>query len=753
MLLAAAQAAAPEAEYVQAVEFPYYLYPRALWERELVWMKTIGVRTVEFSIPWNWHEPRTAEFDFTGRTSPRRDLAALLRILRRLELRAWVRPMPPVGGWLNNGWPAGAADAQSQRAWLKELGGFLGPQTVKHGGPVAYVEGRELPLEVAQPPAPITVLSARDSNVLMRSREAVGSVRGSLLWTDVESSVYPEGWESPGAMLLRPGAVELSGDEISTAGLRREAGLLRNWASALGMLRPVTLPRPLTGKLPEGVTATELISPKISAVSISNRAKSAFHDDLRVRDSLTRHVGAIPGVTVPGGESLWLPLNVALGPGGLCRECTNFSSEERIVYATAELVTVEFENGILAMEFAAPVAGEVVLQLVREPVGPYLAAGKPTKFDWDEKTLRARLPIPAGAGAANRVRIGLAIEEPDTSAFFGETRRLIIGEKNVISTVYSSPEVAARSRLRLPEGFTATPEMKSPNEIEYTVSVPTDALHGDFATLALEADGMLLGRARLQLFRPASIRLNRAIELHFGPRSRVAADPAIVPVETRGGGNVEIVIRNNSPEIRSYHLTPSGNDLEFTPAQLDVSIGALEERTVSFRMFGKDEGTGLREWHLRVSGGMTADIPFRAVLLPRMGTVAWSADLDGDGTPEWVLESQKARAVFSAADSGRWIEFVWKDTNTNFVPLEGAFAQAGAVQVHMEGDRLDFAGTNWHRTVKLHDVVLEVEQSAPLPAELLPVQSASNVQLLVDRSSSNTARFELRQSPSEINSR
>ena len=97
----------------------------------------------------------------------------------------------------------------------------------------------------------------------------------------------------------------------------------------------------------------------------------------------------------------------------------------------------------------------MVLQLAREPVGPYLAAGKPTKLDWDEKTLRARLPIPASTAAGNRVRVGLAIEAPETSAFFNDARRLVIGQKNVISTVYSSADVASRSRLRLPEGFTA----------------------------------------------------------------------------------------------------------------------------------------------------------------------------------------------------------------------------------------------------------------------------------------------------------
>ena len=51
LLLALAALPAYGADYLQAVEFPYYLYPRTLWERELVWLKNIGVQTVEFSIP------------------------------------------------------------------------------------------------------------------------------------------------------------------------------------------------------------------------------------------------------------------------------------------------------------------------------------------------------------------------------------------------------------------------------------------------------------------------------------------------------------------------------------------------------------------------------------------------------------------------------------------------------------------------------------------------------------------------------
>src|ERR1039457_7315069 len=63
---------APPPEFVQAVEFPYYLYPRTLWERELVWLKNMGIRTVEFSIPWNWHQVDGGTCDFTGATDRKR---------------------------------------------------------------------------------------------------------------------------------------------------------------------------------------------------------------------------------------------------------------------------------------------------------------------------------------------------------------------------------------------------------------------------------------------------------------------------------------------------------------------------------------------------------------------------------------------------------------------------------------------------------------------------------------------------------
>jgi hypothetical protein len=738
MLIALAAHPACAADYLQAVEFPYYLYPRTLWERELVWLKNIGVQTVVFSIPAGYHSPQPGETDLTGASGPRRDLVGFVRLLRKLGLRAWVRPLPPVPGLVGARY-----DAAQQHAWLKQLEQVLATQTASHGGPIAYVEGHALAIDAAAPPSPVTTISALESSALARSREAMSSARGALVWTDVEDALYPAGWAANPSTLLRKGAVGLSGDERpATAALRRDAALLRGWARLFADLHHVSLPAPAAGKLPEGVSAVELVSTAASAISITNASRKTFHDDLRVAEPLSKRTLLIPGVRVGPGQSLWLPLSVSLGPDGLCRECTNFAATEHIVYATAELLSIEFENGILAMEFAAPEPGEVILQLARRPTGPFLAAGRPTDFDWDEPHMRARLKIPAGTQQGNRVRIGIAIEAPDTSAFFNDLHRLVIGRKNTVSTVYSSADVAARSRLRLPEGYTATATTRSPNEIDYEIAVPGDAIHGDFANLALEADGVALGRAHIQLFRPATIRLMSGMQFHFGPQTELTPEPPIAAIDPKGG-NLEISIRNNSPQIQTYRLEPLGPGLEFLPPQTEVSIGPTDERRVEFRVFPAEGSVGVRDWTLNIAGGADLAMPMRVVLAPRTGAVVWTADLAGDGAPEWILESAKVRAVFSAQDGGRWMEFTWKDTNTNFLPETGAFAQSGPAEVRQSGDALEFTGKAWKRTVTLIGSALTIEQSTPLPPETLAGEKRGNLTLTVERPAPTRAVYGL----------
>jgi hypothetical protein len=342
------------------------------------------------------------------------------------------------------------------------------------------------------------------------------------------------------------------------------------------------------------------------------------------------------------------------------------------------------------------------------------------------------------------VRIGIAIEAPETSAFFNDLHRLVIGRKNQVSTMYSSAEVAARSRLRLPEGYTATAATKSPNEINYEIMVPAEAIHGDYADLALEADGVALGRSRVQLFRAASVRLLSGMQFHFGPQTELTPEPPVAAIDPKAGGNLEISIRNNSPQIETYHVEPSGEGLEFLPAKTEISIGPTDERRVEFRVFPAEGSAGVRDWTLKISGGAAVVMPMRVVLIPRNASVVWSADLDGDGSPEWVLESAKVRAIFSAQDGGHWLEFTWKDTNTNFLPDSGAFAQAGAVEVRSTGEGLEFTGKGWKRTVALHGNSLTVEQATPLPAETLATEKRGNLTFTVERAAPGRAVYEVK---------
>jgi hypothetical protein len=253
---------------------------------------------------------------------------------------------------------------------------------------------------------------------------------------------------------------------------------------------------------------------------------------------------------------------------------------------------------------------------------------------------------------------------------------------------------------------------------------------------------MPLGRARLQLFRPASIHLDNALDLHFGSEAVLSPDPPAAPVEPKAGTNLEISIRNNTTAIRTYHLQPSGDGLEFFPQKMDIAIGATALRQASFRVFAKDTAAmGLRDWHLRVTGGADLDLPMRAVLIPKGRTAAWTADLDSDGSPEWILESTRIRAVFSPRDGGRWLDFTWKDTNVNFLSDAGAFAGSGSVEIHGAGDALEFTAPGWKRTVTLAGNVLTIDQTTPLPADGPKPEKVGNVNLTIERPSPTRAVY------------
>ncbi len=626
--------------WVESVEFPWNAYPRPLWERELVWLKNIGIAHV--SLP-----PAQDSSELTD----------LIGIIRRLDLEADLEgPVP-----------------ESMRSLTRA-----------HGGPLTE------PL----PGMPVR-LSALAPNVVTRAWELLAAGTPALVWTDVEDTLGPAGF--------KPGAVTFGGDEKPAAtALRRNAQLSTYWnktfpklqsIAGAGITRAANAPgAPALGVKQFGAESGA------SVVSVVNKSTKAWTGDLRVLYAPAKRLMSVPGVTVAAHDALWLPVNVPLTPGPLCKDCSAFANGDHLVYATAELTLMEYENGILAMEFSAPSPGEALLQLSQEPSGPLVAGGRPTEFEWDEHALRAKLKIPAGKGPGNHVRIGLAIEAPDATAFFDSARVLLIGETNRLTAQFSSQAIAGRSRLRISPAFENSQEpAKEALGLVYKITVPAATVHGDHADLAIEADGMQMSHARPQLLRPVGVRFPDAIDVHLTAASALPLFPATVPVNQRTGREFTVTLRNNAPEIRNFVLEPKAEGLEFSPSKMEVTVGMSTARDVTFRVFANRTPAGLHTGAVAVSGAASHMEPLQFLVIPQNGAVAYSASgFD-------LIESSKFRASFMP---GHWLEYIGKENGQNQLPPGGTPFTPGAIEVR--GDALTFEG---NRTLRLEDLELLVPKT------------------------------------------
>jgi hypothetical protein len=93
--------------FLYGAAFFYERVPRDRWAASLRQYRAMGINTIDLYVMWNWHEPREGQFDFTGRTNPRRDLVGLLRLIDRDGFRVVLRPGPVIRNeWRNGGYPA-----------------------------------------------------------------------------------------------------------------------------------------------------------------------------------------------------------------------------------------------------------------------------------------------------------------------------------------------------------------------------------------------------------------------------------------------------------------------------------------------------------------------------------------------------------------------------------------------------------------------------------------------------------------------
>ena len=120
------------------------------WRRSLANLKAAGLNTVETYVPWNMHEPREGEFDFSGLL----DLGRFLDEAAELGLWAIVRPSPFIcAEWELGGLPAWLLTKRDERVrsrdpkFLAQVAAYydrLLPQLVErqvtHGGNVLMMQ-------------------------------------------------------------------------------------------------------------------------------------------------------------------------------------------------------------------------------------------------------------------------------------------------------------------------------------------------------------------------------------------------------------------------------------------------------------------------------------------------------------------------------------------------------------------------------------------------------------------------------------
>lgn len=95
-----------EVYYPFAVEMHYFRVEKKYWSICFERIRKAGFRIISTCVPWNLHQDRNKDIDFSGYMDPRKDLVVFLELAREFGFKVILRPGPRIGGqWLNGGLP------------------------------------------------------------------------------------------------------------------------------------------------------------------------------------------------------------------------------------------------------------------------------------------------------------------------------------------------------------------------------------------------------------------------------------------------------------------------------------------------------------------------------------------------------------------------------------------------------------------------------------------------------------------------
>ena len=138
-------------------EWSYWAVIRDNWKAVAESVKKMGLRIVSSYIPWSYHELSPGEYDWTGKTSPQRDLIGFIETLQEAGLYVMLRPGPYIyAGWPGGGPPERVGGMKIDRLspeFLREARPYidavcreaLAPHQVTRGGNIIMVQADNEP--------------------------------------------------------------------------------------------------------------------------------------------------------------------------------------------------------------------------------------------------------------------------------------------------------------------------------------------------------------------------------------------------------------------------------------------------------------------------------------------------------------------------------------------------------------------------------------------------------------------------------
>ncbi len=126
-------------------EFHYWRVPRENWEAVADKVRELGLNMVASYVPWNYHELSEGVYDFTGKTSPQRDLDGFLTLMQSKGLYVMIRPGPYIyAEWPFGGVPERASKyarlspefLKMSRHYIDAVSQIIVPHQITRGGTV-----------------------------------------------------------------------------------------------------------------------------------------------------------------------------------------------------------------------------------------------------------------------------------------------------------------------------------------------------------------------------------------------------------------------------------------------------------------------------------------------------------------------------------------------------------------------------------------------------------------------------------------